>query len=392
MRMAALPLRMVDVEPGVAGLAAVSAALTARLDADGPPFALVPQVSRHITADYARMVTDAVRPGEPVDDPDTALVVATSGSTGTPRGVSITRANLRAAVHASGERIDGLRECAWVIALPVTSIGGFGALVRAHLAGTPLHALPSMGGAAPFDPADLVALPVREPFAISLVPTQIADIVDSESATEWLTRATAVIVGAAAMTADLASRARDAGIRLVTTYGMTETTGGCVYDGLPLPGVTIDIVDGRIEVEGPQVTAGYRDGSDGFSGDAPERRFRTTDRGEWRDGRLVVLGRLDDVVTVNGVNVSLGAVEAVVRTELGVRDVAVVAAPDIRRGARIVAYVEMSDPAGLPAIAPLVSERLGGAARPEVVQVDALPHLPNGKIDRRALVERAARD
>ncbi|MFM7210838.1 MAG: AMP-binding enzyme, partial [Actinomycetota bacterium] len=171
-----------------------------------------------------------------------------------------------------------------------------------------------------------------------------------------------------------------------------ETTGGCVYDGLPLPGVTIDIVDGRIEVEGGQVAAGYRDGSDGFSGDAPRRRFRTTDRGEWRDGRLVVLGRLDDVVTVNGVNVSLGAVEAVVRTELGVRDVAVVAASDTRRGARIVAYVEMSDPAGLPAIAPLVAERLGGAARPEVVPVDALPHLPNGKIDRRALVERAARD
>lgn len=392
MRMAALPLRMVDVEPGLAGLAAVRAALAARLDADGPPFALVPQVSRHITADYTRMVIDAVRPDEPVDDPDTAIVVATSGSTGEPRGVSITCANLQAAVHASWERIDGLSECAWVIALPVTSIGGFGAVVRAHLAGTPLHPLSSIGGGAPFNPADLVALPVREPFAVSLVPTQISDILDSHDATAWLARATAVIVGAAAMPTDLASRARDAGIRLVTTYGMTETTGGCVYDGSPLPGVTIDIVDGVIEVEAAQVAAGYRDGTSGFSGHAPRRRFRTTDRGEWRDGRLVVLGRVDDVVTVNGVNVSLGAVEAVVRKELGVRSVAVVGVPDTRRGYRVVAYVEMADPAGLTAIAPLVVERLGGAARPEVVHVDALPHLPNGKIDRRALVERAERD
>lgn len=390
--MAALPLRVVDVEPGLGGLDAVSAALTARLDADGPPFALVPQVSRHVTAEYARMIVDAVRPGEPIDVPDTAIVVATSGSTGIPRGVSITRANLRAAVQASWERIDGLRECAWVIALPMTSIGGFGALVRAHLAGTTLHALPSIGGSAPFDPSALVELPVREPFAISLVPTQISDILASHDATAWLARATAVMVGAAAMPADLAKRARDAGIRLVTTYGMTETTGGCVYDGVPLPGVTVDIVDGVLEIESAQVAAGYRDASGGFSGNAPHRRFRTTDRGEWRDGRIVILGRIDDVVTVNGVNVSLGAVEAVARTAFGVRDVAVVAVPDTRRGHRIVAFVELADPVPLRAIAPLVVERLGGAARPEIMPVDALPHLPNGKIDRRTLVQRAALD
>ena len=394
--MAALPLRAVDVAPGPAGIEAARAALESRLDGDGAPFALIPQPSRHVTTDYARMVRACVRPGEPVEDDDTALVAATSGSTGAPRGVLVTRANLHAAVEAAWEHIPGLRECSWVLALPVTSIGGFGAIVRATLAGTALHALPSVGGAAPFSVEDLLALDVTEPFAISIVPTQLADILESPDATEWLSCATTVLVGAAATPESLAVRAREAGIALVTTYGMTETTGGCVYDGVPLPGVRISLDDdGRIDIIGPQVAAGYRGlpqetaesfaGTESVSGTAPARRFRTADYGEWRDGRLRIVGRIDDVVTVHGVNVALGAVESIVRSELGVRDAAVIAVPDDRQGHRLVAFVAMADPAGLTAIAPLVVERLGGAARPEVVAVDALPMLPSGKIDRLAL-------
>ena len=394
--MAALPLRAVDVAPGPAGIEAARSALVARMDGDGAPFALIPQPSRHVTEDYARMVRACVQPDEPVEDDDTALVAATSGSTGAPRGVLVTRANLRSAVEAAWEHIPGLQACSWVLALPVTSIGGFGAIVRATLAGTALHALPSVGGAAAFRVEDLLSLDVTEPFAISIVPTQLADILESPAATEWLSRATTVLVGAAATPEALATRARESGISLVTTYGMTETTGGCVYDGVPLPGVRIDLVDdGRIDVIGPQVAAGYRGlpretaesfaGTESLNEAVPARRFRTADHGEWRDGRLRIGGRVDDVVTVHGVNVALGAVESVVRSELGVRDAAVVAVPDERQGHRLVAFVVMADPAGLPAIAPLVAERLGGAARPEVVTIDALPMLPSGKIDRLAL-------
>ena len=398
MRMAALPLREIEVTPGLAGIAEVRAALAARLDGDGPAFALIPAPSRHFSADYARMVRDAVQPDAPLGpdvDDDTALVAATSGSTGTPRGVLITRANLRAAVEASWAHIPGLQACDWVLPLPVTSIGGFGALVRAHLAGTALHVLPSIGGAAPFHAVDLLELPVKEPFAISLVPTQIADILASPRATAWLARATAVLVGAAATPDDLAQRARDAGIALFTTYGMTETTGGCVYDGIPLPGVTIELDDdGVVSIIGPQVAAGYRglpaETAAAFSGSGAQRRFRTADHGEWRDGRLVITGRIDDVVTVHGVNVALGAVEALVRSEFGVREAAVVAVPDPRQGHRLIAYVVMADRAGLPAIAPLVAERLGAVARPDVVEVERLPYLPNGKIDRLALRTAAA--
>lgn len=389
--MTALPLREVEVAPGLAGLDAVRDALVARMEGDGPAFGLVPGLSRHVSAAYAGMVRGAIQSdGGPLEDPDAAVIVATSGSTGASRGVVLTRANLRAAAESSFAGVPGLRECDWVLALPVTSAGGFGALARSYLAGTRLHALESIGGGSAFDPLDLVALDVDEPFAISLVPPQVSQILDSPAATAWLARATAVLVGAAATAPGLADRARAAGIRLVTTYGMTETSGGCVYDGVPLPGVGVSLADdGLISISGAMVAAGYRglpaETAEAFTIDGGVRTFQTRDIGAWEDGRLRVSGRIDDIVTVNGVNVSLGAVEDIVLSELGVRDAAVVSVPDERRGHRIVAFVVMADRAGLSAIAPLVAERVGGAARPQVVEVDQLPLLPNGKIDRLAL-------
>jgi O-succinylbenzoic acid--CoA ligase len=384
--MAALPLHVVEVTPGTVGVHAARQALTVRLDDAGPPFALVPAPGRHTSADYSAMIRRCVRPDLPVDDDATVFVAATSGSTGTPRGVVITRDNLRAAVEGSWRHITGLDSCAWVLALPVTSIGGFGAIVRAHFAGTRLHVLESVGGGTAFDPRTLVDLEVVEPFAISLVPRQLDVILAHRAATAWLGRAHAVLVGAAATPRDLVMRARESGLALVTTYGMTETTGGCVYDGTPLPGVRIDVGDdGRIDVIGRQVAAGYRGNSDGFSGAGDDRRFRTADHGRWVDGRLTVLGRTDDVVMVHGVNVGLGAVESVIRDLVGVRDCAVIDVPGERTGQRLIAYVVVSDPACVTGIGPAVGERLGGAARPDVVIVESLPVLPNGKIDRAAL-------
>ncbi len=388
--MAALPLREVRVTPGPAGVAAARAALEARMAGDGPPFTLIPQPSRHVAADYVTSVRASVRPEEPVEPDDAAVVLATSGSTGDPRGVIITRDNLRAAVESSWERLPGLRDCAWVLALPVTSIGGFATVARSHLGGTSLHAIASVGGAAPFRVEDLLSLDVGEPFAISLVPTQLADVLGSTAGTQWLARASAVLVGGAATAAGLAARAREAGIALVTTYGMTETTGGCVYDGLPLPGVEIVLDDdGRLTVEGPQVAAGYRTAGEvdslGFSGSGRHRRFRTGDLAHWDQGRLRLTGRIDDVVTVHGVNVALGAVESVVRGVRGIDNAAVVAVPDDRQGNRLLAFVTVTEPVSPDVVATAVAEHLGRIARPEIVAVDHLPSLPNGKIDRRAL-------
>ena len=390
-RMTALPLRVVEVPAGIPGANTAREALAARLAGTGEPFALVPAPGRFVSPEYAAMIRRCVHPDLPVTEPDTVLVAATSGSTGEPRGVVITSANLHAAVEGASERIDGLAECAWVLALPVTSIGGLGVVVRAYLSGTPLHVLPSIGGAAAFDALDLSDLRVEGPFAVSLVPRQLNDMLAHPRATAWLGRAHAVLVGAAATPDVLAEQARAAGVALVTTYGMTETTGGCVYDGVPLPGVGVDVdAGGRIAITGRQVAAGYRgDAGDGFSGTGSSRRFLTADRGTWAGGRLTITGRTDDVVQVHGVSVSLAAVEAIIRDTSGVRDCAVVAVPDDRAGHRVLAYVSADRP-DLEGIDATVAARLGGAARPRVIPVDSLPLLPNGKIDRLAL--RAAGD
>ena len=386
--MAALPLRAVHVTPGGAGVAAAAEALAARLDHDGPPVALIPQPSRHVTATYVEMIRSCLDLQAPVDDA-TAVVLATSGSTGDPRGVVITRDNLQASALASWERMPGLRTSDWVIALPVTSIGGLGALARAHLGGTAVHALESVGGASRFDVDQLLALRVGREFAISLVPTQLVSVLESPSGTAWLRDATCVLVGGAATPRTLESRARDAGIALVTTYGMTETTGGCVYDGIPLPGVDVELADdGRVRIRGAQVAAGYRGisgpGSD-FSHDGGVRSFRTGDVGAWQDGRLRILGRVDDIVSIHGTNVSVRAIETIVRSDPGVRDAAVIALPDARRGNRLAAYAVAGESIDVDAIAARVVEQLGGAARPDVVIIDHMPLLPNGKIDRLAL-------
>lgn len=396
MRMTALPPRVIEVAPGPEGVTVVADALRARLDGTGPPIALVPAVSRHVTAAYAEAVRAAVGTDDPVEQPDAAVIIATSGSTGHPRGVTITRANLRAAHDAAALAIPGLDACPWVLALPATSVGGLVVVARALLSGQPVVVLPSVGGAVPFSPADLADVPA--PASVSVVPAQLAALLDDAAATSWLRSAHAVLVGGGRTPSALAQQALDRGLRIVRTFGMTETTGGCVYDGVPLPGTTATVEDdGRIRLRGTTVAAGYRGRPPGrpeaesgsavrFDGDS----VLTSDLGEWRDGRLHVIGRADDVVSVNGVNVSPHAVEEALLAVPGVRDAAVLAIPDERRGARLVAFVvrDHSAPAA-DAIAEAATEVLGSAARPEVRVADSLPRLPQGKIDRMSLMREA---
>ncbi len=197
-----------------------------------------------------------------------------------------------------------------------------------------------------------------------------------------------MLLGGAAAPAGLLAAAREAGVRVVTTYGMSETSGGCVYDGRPLPGVRVEVGE-RIRLSGPVVARGYRLRPDltaeVFDGDA----FTTADVGRWDDDRLVVLGRADDLVVTGGEKVAPAAVEAVLGEHPAVADVAVVGVPDEEWGARVVAVVVLRPGASLTleqARAHVAAGLPRAAAPRELRVVGALPLLASGKIDRMSLV------
>ncbi len=217
---------------------------------------------------------------------------------------------------------------------------------------------------------------------VSLVPTQLRRLLDVDISP--LAGFRSVLLGGAAAPAGLLDAARAARVPVVTTYGMTETCGGCVYDGIPLDGVHIRISDqdDRIWVGGPVLFSGYRRGPR-----APgDSWFRTGDLGRMDTaGRLVVRGRADDVINTGGHKVVPGEVVAVLQACPGVRDAAVLGEPDPEWGERVVAVVAPADPADPPTLELLrlhVQERLPRYAAPSrVVMVDAVPMLPSGKHD-----------
>jgi O-succinylbenzoic acid--CoA ligase len=225
----------------------------------------------------------------------------------------------------------------------------------------------------------------------SLVPTQLLRVLDAGGpALDALRSYDAILVGGAALEPGLRSRAVDAGARIVTTYGMSETCGGCVYDGVPLDGVVVDLdPDGRVLLGGPTLAEGYlgrpEETADTFVGG----RFRTGDLGRFADGRLEILGRADDVIITGGEKIAPAAVERVLAAQPGVRAVCVVGVPDPEWGQVVAAAVVRGADAAEGWVEPLraaVRSELGRAAVPR--RVISLPEIPVrgiGKPDRRAV-------
>ncbi|GAA1770195.1 o-succinylbenzoate--CoA ligase [Agromyces humatus] len=332
-----------------------------------------------------------------------ALVVETSGSTDAPKRVALSADALVASADATHDALGGTGQ--WLLALPGHYIAGAQVLVRGLVASTPTLTVPGER----FDPSAFAATSAQllphVPHYTSLVPTQLARLLDAAERDPFiaaaLTSFDAVLVGGQALAPAIAERAAAAGVRIVRTYGSSETAGGCVYDGTPIGDTRLRFDDGRIELASSSLADGYLGDpartAEAFRSDRDGTRWYVTgDLGELAaDGRLRVRGRADDVMVSGGVKVVLGEVERVVRAVAGFADAVVVAAPDPEWGER--AAVAIAGDAGDEASA-LQALRtatdaagLAPAARPvRLVVVDRLPMLASGKPDRRAIAALAA--
>ena len=330
----------------------------------------------------------------------TAVVVTTSGSTGYPKSVALSRSALTSSALATAARIgDG----AWLLALPPGYIAGVQVLVRALVGGREPAILAGSFSAHAFAAAASAMASseggVPVPAYTSLVPAQLQTVLDAvdagdADAARALTSFEAILVGGQALAPALADRAAAAGARIVRTYGSSETSGGCVYDGVPLDGVGVRIAGGEVQLSGPTLADGYLGDPErtaaAFEVDAAGTRwYRTGDLGEWDGRRLRVTGRADNVIVSGGVNVSLDRVERAVRAVPGFEGAVVVAVPDERWGEASV-VVCAGDAARHPdataRVRAAVEAALGKIARPRaVIAVDAVPMLASGKPDRVAL-------
>jgi len=318
----------------------------------------------------AAEVVAAVRSWLAADCPD-PLLIETSGSTGAPKRVVLSRSAVLASASATHDRLGGPGR--WVLALPPSYVAGLQVVVRSLLAGfDPLLGLEAAG-------LDEVG-DSGHPVYASLVPTQLRRLLEAEPA--QLRRFDAVLLGGGPIDPELRRRAEAAGVRIVATYGSSETAGGCVYDGVPLDGVDVRIgQDGRIALRGPMLFDGYDGDPELTAATLVDGWFLTSDLGSWDDERLVVLGRMDDVVISGGVNVPTPAVARRLLEHPDVRAAEVIGIPDDEWGQRVVAFVvgrigrdEARD--WVAAVHPRAW------APHEVLLTEELPLLANGKVDR----------
>ena len=378
------PLRAVTAPRDAGGVGEFLLELRAALDGTGPALALLPEGPPALLETFL----EALAVDLPADVEDLAAVLATSGSTGTPKGVLLQRSALRASALASQLRLGG--PARWVLALPVRHVAGLQVLVRSVVADTEPVVLDMHGSfevAAFLDATDRA---IGSRLCTSLVPTQLRRLL-SGGGIGALRAYDTVLVGGAATPAPLLAEARSQGVNIVTTYGMSETCGGCVYDGVPLDGVEVrTTADGRLQIRGPVLAAGYRLQPALTALHFPEGWFTASDLGHVdADGTVHVTGRADDVVVSGGEKVALAAVEDAVVALAGVREVAAFARPDDEWGQRVVVVVVPLSGNPAPTLADIqhaVADVLGRHAVPaEAIVVGELPMLDSGKVDRLAL-------
>ena len=303
---------------------------------------------------------------------EVALIVESSGSTGTPKRIELSAQALKASARASAERLGG--EGQWLLALPTKFIAGINVLIRSVIADTQpviMNTQLPFTADAFFRAASLMTEPKR---FTSLVPAQLARLLEAVRTDDYslalLRRFDAVLVGGQMPDASVVEELRVLGVNIVISYGMSETAGGCVYDSVPLSGVSVNIRDGRIAIAGAVLANGL----------APE--FLTSDIGEMRDGKVYVTGRADRVIISGGHKVSLEVIEAKAAEFAGVSEVAATAVATSWGESLGLVY------SGTPGVDFASLEQLSVAAKPHrVLHVESLPRLVSGKADLMAIAK-----
>jgi O-succinylbenzoic acid--CoA ligase len=296
---------------------------------------------------------------EPTEEGD-ALIIATSGSTGAPKGVVHTHESIRALLNMSQARLRTDSSTHWLLCLPVSHVAGFSVLARSIVFGNPISILPK------FDEHEVLTAAKNGATHVSLVPTTLNRIDPAifES----------ILLGGAAAPPNLPAN-------VVTTYGMTETFGGIVYNGIPLDGVEVRVVDEHIELQSPSLFRAYRGSNTQLSADG---WYQTGDNGSFTNNVLQVFGRSDDMIITGGENVWPSAVEKVVSTIQGVERVVVSGVDDAQWGQRVVAWIISSNPIApsLEEVRQHVKRQLPSFCAPsELRVVHEFPTTSLGKVD-----------
>lgn len=329
----------------------------------------------------AQLLRDSQSIGRPID-PSIALVMATSGSTGTPKGAQLTPLNLVSSADATHRFLGG--EGQWLLAMPAHHIAGMQVLIRSLIAGVEPLAIDLRNGfnIEDFAHASAELKTTGDRVYTSLTPMQLLKAMDTLPGIEALTLFDAILVGGAALSKQALEAAKNLNINIVTTYGSSETSGGCVYNGKPLPGAKVRITDERIELGGPMIAQGYRNAPE-HPDFAHEGWFTTSDAGQLHHDILTVTGRVDAIIDSGGLKLHPEVLERAIADIKGVTAACVVGIPDPRLGQAIVAAYSGS-------ISPSeVIEGLDELPRWQLPKrlkhLDSLPSIGPGKADRRAI-------
>jgi O-succinylbenzoic acid--CoA ligase len=330
-----------------------------------------------------RLLLDALAPSEVIDASFTssslpngrplqvgdALVIASSGSTGSPKGIIHTHSSLLASAQSSASRLQLTKGDHWLVCIPVSHVGGFSVISRALHTGAALTLHPV------FDAAMVQESIASGVSHTSLVATALSRIDSS------LFRA--ILLGGSSAPANLPSN-------IITTYGMTETGGGVVYNGKPLDNVEVKIVDGEILLRCPMLMRAYRDNQ---TDTLEDDWFSTGDMGEINaDGKLSVHGRRTDMIITGGENVWPSIVEQSLELHPSVHQVIVRGTPDATWGQRVVAYIvprdsiNSSEATLLADLREHVKQTLPAFCAPQlIILLKEIPRTSLGKVDVQAL-------